>query len=137
MLAAFEAHLAEGGPVVLIGTDSPSITPAHLGSARAALAGGADAVLLPAEDGGYAAIGLARVDRRLFSGLPWGTSGVLADTLEGLRQLGWAVHRLPPVRDVDLPEDVDWLLASELLTEAERARLAPYLVSASSPAGPA
>jgi hypothetical protein len=26
---------------------------------------------------------------------------------------------------VDRPEDVDWLLASGLLTEAERARLAP------------
>jgi hypothetical protein len=127
MLAAFESQLAGGGPAVLVGTDCPQISSEHLWSARAALARGADAVVLPAADGGYAAIGLARVDRRLFAGMPWGSSGVMAETRERLRQLGWAAHELAPVRDVDLPEDVDWLLASGLLDGAEREAIARHL----------
>lgn len=124
MLAAFEAHLARG-PVVVVGTDCPELSREHLVACRAALAGGADVVLLPARDGGYAAIGLARVDRSLFDGVPWGSSEVLAATRERVRRLGWTAHELSPVRDVDEPEDVEWLLASGLLTGAERARIAP------------
>jgi rSAM/selenodomain-associated transferase 1 len=132
MLAVFETHLPAGGPVVLVGTDCPELSSEHLASCRAALAGGslrgrrhagADVVLLPARDGGYAAIGLARVDRSLFDGVPWGSSEVLAVTRERIRRLGWRAHELSPVRDVDEPEDVEWLLASGLLTPAEEARI--------------
>jgi uncharacterized protein len=131
MLAVFEHHLAEGAPLVMVGTDCPALAPGHLASARAALAGGADAVLLPAEDGGYAAIGLARVDRSLFEDVPWGSAQVLATTRERLARLGWAARELSPaVRDVDRPEDVEWLLASGHLTLAERARIAPYVGAA-------
>lgn len=126
MLAAFEHHL-DTGPAVIVGTDCPELATGHLERARAALAGGADAVFLPAEDGGYAAIGLARVDRSLFDGVRWGSSEVMATTRERIRQLGWTAQELSPVRDVDLPEDVEWLLDRGLLTEAERARMAPYL----------
>ena len=126
MLAAFEAHLMRG-PVVLVGTDCPDLSREHLVTCRAALAGGADVVLLPARDGGYAAIGLARVDRALFDGVPWGSSEVLAATRERIRRLGWTAHELSLVCDVDEPEDVEWLLASGLLTAVERARIAPYV----------
>lgn len=127
MLAAFERHLARGGPAVLIGTDCPGLTARHLDAAAVALGGGADAVVLPAEDGGYAAVGLARADRSLFERMPWGTAEVMATTRERLGRLGWRWRELSPLRDVDVPEDVDWLLSSGLLTVAERARLAPYL----------
>jgi uncharacterized protein len=124
MLAAFEHHLAAGGLVVMIGTDCPELAPEHLTGLMDALESGADAVFLPAEDGGYAAIGLACVDPSLFEGVPWGSSGVMAETRERVRRLGWNARELLPLRDVDLPEDVDWLLGSGLLTGAERARLA-------------
>lgn len=127
MLAASRLHVAAGGPVVLIGTDCPQLAVEHLDQARAALAGGADAVLLPAEDGGYAAIGLRRVDASLFEGVPWGTAGVLKATRERLRRLGWTAHELAPVRDVDVPDDLHWLLASGLLAAEERARIARHL----------
>jgi rSAM/selenodomain-associated transferase 1 len=127
MLAAFEHHLAGGAPAVMVGTDCPELSPGHLVAAREALAAGAHAVLLPARDGGYAALGLSRVHRALFDGVPWGTGEVLAATRERLGRLGWIARTLAPVRDVDRPEDVDWLLTSGLLTEADRARLAPYL----------
>jgi glycosyltransferase A (GT-A) superfamily protein (DUF2064 family) len=128
-------HLAAGGPVVMVGTDCPGLSAAHLADARAALAAGADAVLVPAEDGGYALIGLARVHRSLFDGVPWGAATVLAETRERLRVLGWSRRELAPLRDVDLPADVEWLLGSGLLTAAERARLAPHLRPAGAAAG--
>jgi rSAM/selenodomain-associated transferase 1 len=132
--AALAAHLASG-PVVLVGTDAPALTAARLAEARGALAGGADAVLVPADDGGYAAIGLARERgadalSALLAGVPWGTGEVLAATRERLRLLGFTWRELPPVRDVDLPADVDWLLGSGLLTGAERERMAPYVRAA-------
>jgi hypothetical protein len=126
MRAAFEHHLA-AGPVVTIGSDCPELAPEHLARARAALACGADAVFLPATDGGYAAIGLARVDRAVFDGIPWGEAGVMEATRERLRRLGWTARELEPVRDVDLPPDVEWLLASGILAEAERARVARWM----------
>ncbi|HYG69275.1 MAG TPA: TIGR04282 family arsenosugar biosynthesis glycosyltransferase [Anaeromyxobacteraceae bacterium] len=134
MLAAFEHHLAAGGPVVMVGTDCPELAPAHLAGARAALAD-ADAVLLPAEDGGYAAIGLRRVARALFEDVRWGTAEVLATTRERLRRLGWASRELAPLRDVDVPEDLEWLLRGGLLGEAERSRLSRYVTSCRSNAG--
>lgn len=127
MLAVFEFHLSAGGPVVVVGTDCPQLAPEHLESATAALASGADAVVLPAEDGGYAAIGLARVDASLFDGVRWGSADVMATTRDRIRRLGWTACELSPLRDVDLPEDVQWLLGTGLLTEAERARIEPYL----------
>lgn len=115
MYAVFDALLPAGRPVVLVGTDAPGLTAACLREAASALAGGDDAVLVPAEDGGYALLGLRRVDRALFDGVAWGTGTVLADTRARLAHLGWTWRELAPVRDVDRPEDVDWLLESGLL----------------------
>jgi len=126
LLAAFEADLPDG-PVVAIGTDAPALGAGHLARAAAALAEGAPAVLTPAEDGGYALLGLARVDPSLFQGVPWSTAEVLAATRARLAALGWAPRELPAVRDVDLPADLDWLLESGLLDGEERARLSPWL----------
>ena len=117
MRAAFERHLP-AGPVLLTGTDSPALGPALLGAAREALEAGEAAVLVPALDGGYAALGLSRGHPRLgrlFDGLPWGSGEVLAGTRARLGELGWRWRELAPVRDVDRPEDVDWLLGSGLL----------------------
>jgi hypothetical protein len=127
ILAALEAHLAGGTPALVAGTDCPGLAPGHLGRMRAALAAGADAVLLPAEDGGYAALGLARLAPSLFEDVPWGTRGVLAATRARLGALGWRARELPPLRDVDVPADLDWLLASGLLDAEERARIARHV----------
>lgn len=127
MLAAAEAHLGARDPVIIVGTDCPELAPDHLRGAAAALAEGVDAVIVPAVDGGYAGLGLRRVDRSLFDGVPWGSDRVLAATLDRIERLGWTARVLSPVRDVDVPEDVEWLLGTGMLTSAERARIAPYL----------
>ena len=105
MHRAFERALRTAKVVVLVGTDCPVLRIADLRAAARALQGGADAVLAPAEDGGYALIGLRRTSPRLFSGIEWGGGSVLADTRRRLRELGWRWRELRTVWDVDRPGD--------------------------------
>lgn len=92
--------------VIVIGSDCAVLRVADLRAALRALRGGADAVLSPAEDGGYALIGLARARRSLFTGVDWGSNRVLAQTRARLRRLGWRWQELRTLWDVDRPEDV-------------------------------
>jgi uncharacterized protein len=102
-----------GGPAVLVGMDTPQVTPALLRRAAAALVGdGPDAVLGPALDGGYWAIGLRRADRRVFHGVPMSTGFTARAQLARLRSLGLSVGRLPRLRDVDVYADA-FAVASE------------------------
>jgi hypothetical protein len=102
--------------VLLIGVDVPQMGAEDLLAARDALAAGSDAVLGPAEDGGYWLIGLSRtavgarrageVMAALFEAVPWGTCEVLALTRARLHSIGLRWHELPPRSDVDRPEDL-------------------------------
>ncbi len=105
MQRAFERVLRTARIAVLIGTDCPVLRAADLREAARALQGGADAVLSPAEDGGYALIGLRRTSPRLFCGIDWGSDSVLAQTRRRLRELGWRWRELRTLWDVDRPED--------------------------------
>jgi rSAM/selenodomain-associated transferase 1 len=106
MLHAFRHSLRRMPRTVLVGTDCPALRPGDLRRAARWLAGGADAVLAPAEDGGYALIALRRVSPRLFAEIDWGGPGVMARTRERLTALGWRWRELPEVWDVDRPEDL-------------------------------
>jgi rSAM/selenodomain-associated transferase 1 len=106
MRHAFERTLRRAPRAVLVGTDCLVLRPADLRRAARWLAGGADAVLAPAEDGGYALIALRRVAPQLFAGIEWGSDRVMAQTRERLAALGWRWRELPEVWDVDRPEDV-------------------------------
>lgn len=119
MLHAFEQTLASVPRAILIGADCPALTARHLRDADRLLAAGVDAVVAPAEDGGYALIGLTRCDARLFEGMTWGTSLVMQDTRDRLSALGWQRQELEPLWDVDRPEDYQRLLASGLLDRPE------------------
>jgi rSAM/selenodomain-associated transferase 1 len=91
-----------GEPALLVGMDTPQVTPADLvdGLARL-LAPGTDAVLGPAPDGGYWAIGLRAPDPRAFLGVPMSTARTGRAQLARLRALGLRVALLPARRDVD------------------------------------
>ena len=91
---------------ILIGTDCPSMTGEYLREAAGRLAGGEDAVLGPAEDGGYVLIGLRRPEARVFQRIPWGSAQVLAATRRRLVGLGLRWHELPCLWDVDRAEDL-------------------------------
>lgn len=115
MHAAFTQALAAYARVLLIGSDCPALTPRHLQQAEQALRDGADAVFVPCEDGGYALIGLQRVDAALFDGIAWGSASVMEETRSRLRRLGWNWRELETLWDVDRPEDYQRLMDSGLL----------------------
>jgi rSAM/selenodomain-associated transferase 1 len=119
---AFERALSRRGctAAVLIGSDCPALTTLHIRSAFQALDEGYDAVLGPAEDGGYVLLGLVSTNRRLFEGTAWGTSEVLDQTRSRLRELGWRWRELEPLWDVDTPADCARLDASQLMEPAAR-----------------
>jgi rSAM/selenodomain-associated transferase 1 len=111
MARALSRALARGGSAILIGTDCPAMTARHLRRAAQVLDDGHDAVFVPTEDGGYALVGLARYDPRIFEGIAWSTSSVMRETRERLLLLGWRWAELETLWDVDLPADYDRLLA--------------------------
>ena len=91
-----------GAPALLIGMDSPQVTPAMLDRAMELLMQpGTGAVLGPAEDGGWWAIGLRRADERVFRSVPMSRPDTGERQLERLRRLGLHTRLLPPLRDVD------------------------------------
>jgi rSAM/selenodomain-associated transferase 1 len=112
LAAAFEREFSGGAPsAVAVGTDHPAMERRLLEETFGRLALGSDVAIIPAEDGGYCAIGLtAGVPvREIFSKIPWSTSFVLSATRERLAALGLEEAVLEPAYDVDRPEDLDRL----------------------------
>ena len=107
MHRALARTLRGADAAVLIGADCPALTSDDLLAAAARLAEGADAVLGPADDGGYVLIGARRVVPELFDGIAWGGARVLDEQRDRLRALGWRWSELPPLWDVDRPEDLE------------------------------
>ncbi len=106
MAFAAEQALQEAEYVVLIGGDAPSLTVAHLQQAISWLESGADAVLGPAEDGGYVLLALHYMQPELFTAMPWGADQVLSITRQRLKQFERHWRELPMLWDVDRPEDL-------------------------------
>jgi hypothetical protein len=108
-IAAALVDVARPGPedpTLLIGMDTPQVSPALLGSALALLASpGVDAVLGPATDGGWWALGLRRPDPAATLGVPMSTPGTGAAQRRRLHALGLRVADLVESRDVDLIDD--------------------------------
>jgi uncharacterized protein len=101
--------LARNPGAILIGTDCPALTAADLRRAARWLQGGYQAVLAPAEDGGYALIGARHVSTEMFCNIAWGTSAVYEETVKRLAPFRWRALRT--VWDVDRPEDLPRLRA--------------------------
>lgn len=97
---------APRGPVIIIGSDAPSLRARHIRAAFKAL-DGADAVFGPAPDGGYWLIGLARRRGRApaFDGVRWSSEHALADTIRSLPR-GWRVKRMESLADIDDAADL-------------------------------
>lgn len=91
--------------VIIIGVDCPGIN-AHILAQAFEQLHTHDLVLGPAIDGGYYLIGLCRPFPELFFNIHWGTSQVLQQTMNIAENLKISVSFLPPLGDVDLPEDL-------------------------------
>jgi len=112
LAAAFEREFSSGAPsAVAVGSDHPALERRLLEEAFARLALGSDVAIIPAEDGGYCAIGLAAgvPVREVFFEIPWSTSLVLSATRKRLAAIGLREAVLEPAYDVDRPEDLDRL----------------------------
>ena len=97
-------------PALLIGSDCLELGVADLRRAHRWLRGGSEVVLAPAEDGGYALVGLSRSRREIFQDIDWGGPRVYAQTVGKLGAVRWKALRT--VRDIDRPEDLErvrWL----------------------------
>ena len=103
---ALSAALKHSAYALVIGGDCVSLTVADLRFALQALAQGREAVLGPAEDGGYVLLGLRRPCPFLFRGIQWGSNRVLAATRCRLHKADLDWVELPPHWDVDYPADV-------------------------------
>lgn len=107
---AFSKTLKRASSALLIGTDCPSLTQIDLREASKAFAQGMDAVIGPAEDGGYVLLGLRQYNPEVLTDISWGTESVLNQTRGRLRTLGWRWHELRERWDVDRPEDIERLI---------------------------
>lgn len=105
MAEALAASLAAGERPVLVGCDCPVLEPQDLAAAFAGLET-ADTVFAPAEDGGYALVGVTRSWPTLFDAMPWGSSEVMAATRLRLAACGASAAILRTVWDVDEEADL-------------------------------
>lgn len=109
LAAAFREEFGRGAPAALaVGSDHPALARRRLEEVFGRLACGQEAALIPAEDGGYCAIGLragAPVEE-VFRDVPWSSARVLAVTLERMAGAGLRFCVLPASYDVDRPEDL-------------------------------
>lgn len=100
------ARLA-GIPVLQIGMDTPQVGADLLTSAASTLEGdGVDAVLGPATDGGWWALGVSLPTMASVLGaVPMSQVDTGVRTLSALQELGCVVSELPALSDVDTPHD--------------------------------
>ena len=95
------AFAAARGPALLVGMDTPQVTPDLL----AVDWDGTDAVFGPAADGGFWALGLRAPDPDLLRGVPMSTARTGAIQRARLVTAGLRVVDLPQLRDVDTAAD--------------------------------
>lgn len=114
---------AAAGPALLVGMDTPQVTPALLAEGLEC-AREFDAVLGPAPDGGYWAVGLRAPQAAAFTGVPMSSSSTCSAQRRRLVELGLAVKDLPVLCDVDTMAD-----ARAVAAEARGSRFARALVA--------
>ena len=126
MLHCFEEMRAAGsGPLLIVGSDSPALS-------ADVLAGWTDvleqfpALLGPAEDGGYYAIGCRAPHTRMFEGVEWSSARTLVQTAAALGRCGLDPAYLPIHFDVDTPEDLARLSGEPSLGPRTRRWLAAF-----------
>jgi rSAM/selenodomain-associated transferase 1 len=107
MAQALTASL--GGDVqsaILIGTDTPGLTPDDVAQGFHQLKSGTDVVMTPTEDGGYALIGMRQIQPALFQAIPWSTARVADLTRQACRAQKLRLYELPTRWDIDCAADL-------------------------------
>jgi uncharacterized protein len=117
LAAAYADTARPGVATLLVGMDTPQLRVGHLVAATAGLAA-ADAVLGPAEDGGWWLLGLRDpAAAAVLRGVPMSTADTGALTRAALRERGLTVAATATLRDVDTAPDA---LAAAAASPASR-----------------
>ncbi|KOU92121.1 DUF2064 domain-containing protein [Streptomyces virginiae] len=104
------AFALSDGPALLIGMDTPQVTPDLLAPGLDFTE--ADAWFGPAADGGFWALGLADPDPALLLGVPMSVAHTGEVQRRRLTEAGLAVRDLPELCDVDTPADAERVAAT-------------------------
>jgi len=129
-LEAATAHAASLGyaPIIIVGTDSPTLPLSSIERAIHSLSDGeCDIALGPTEDGGYYLVGLRRHVNNLFQNIAWSTPLAYEQTADNAARLNLRTLELPRWYDVDTFSDL-LRLRGEIRTSRE-ARASPQNLS--------
>jgi uncharacterized protein len=111
--ALADARATSPAPVVLIGMDTPQVTPGLLAAAAEPLvSGAADATFGMAEDGGFWLLGLREIDPALVLGVPMSRPDTGSLQLTRLEEAGLRVCLLPELTDVDTADEAERIAAA-------------------------
>jgi rSAM/selenodomain-associated transferase 1 len=110
---------ASSEPVLLLGTDAPTLPTAAIRTAASAL-DFHDISIIPSSDGGYVLLGLRWPVEAVFRGVDWSTEAVFRQTLRRADEAGLSMHEGDPWYDVDEPGDLA-RLREDLVAHPERA----------------
>jgi len=119
---AFEQNFS---PLVVVGTDSPTLPTEFIENAIEILSGNqSDAVLGETEDGGYYLIGLNKPDSEILKNVRWSSPETFSQTAQNIKNLNLRLATLPVWYDVDTPEDLR-RLKTEIKNNPRAQALAP------------
>ena len=105
MFNAFKNSLESGyKKVIIVGSDLYDLQEEHINKAFENLDSN-DVVIGPAQDGGYYLLGLKKENKAVFQHKNWGTSTVLNDTLQDLKNK--SISFLEELNDIDTYEDLE------------------------------
>lgn len=96
--------------VLIVGSDLYDLKPKHIEEAFEALETN-EAVIGPAQDGGYYLLGMRGLIKDVFYKKAWGGDTVFEATMKDLE--GYSVHQLETLNDIDHSEDLEGYPAFE------------------------
>ncbi len=112
-------------PIIVLGTDSPTLPPAFIEQAFGSLStGSADVVLGPTVDGGYYLVGVRKPEPNIFHDIAWSSPDTFKQTARNVRQLNFKLLTLEQWYDVDTFTDLQ-SLNDELLRDPNTRERAP------------
>lgn len=107
MKKAFEKAFVKGShKVIIIGSDCYDLSEEIITAAFNAL-DSSDAVIGPANDGGYYLLGMNSFTSEAFSDIKWSTSSVFEDTVAKFKRLDKTISILPELIDIDELSDLE------------------------------
>jgi hypothetical protein len=108
--AVDHAFVTGSRAVAVLGPETPHVDTDRWRAALERITPGR-VVLMPAADGGYAFLGLATPEPRLFEGVEWGSARVLDQTRARAEDIGYEVELLEATFAVDGAADLERLRA--------------------------